>query len=71
VLGHLRGALHAAIKRVSPYQPGLADLRAAFSHHAAHVVNVVLEFFGSFFNGYKTIQIWYGLSHFLIEGEKI
>jgi hypothetical protein len=58
VLGHHRVALHVAIKRVSLYQPGSADHRAAFSHHAAQMLNVVLELFGSLFNGYKTIQIW-------------
>jgi hypothetical protein len=60
VLGHPRGALHVAVKRVSLYQSGSADLRAAFSHRAPYMFNMILEMLGSFFSGNKIIQIWYG-----------
>jgi hypothetical protein len=74
VLGHLRGALHIVVQRVTLYQPGPANLYtfyAAFSHHASYMFNMVLELFGSFFSGYKIIQIWYGSFHYLIEAEEI
>jgi hypothetical protein len=72
VLGLPRGALHAAIKRVSFYQPIPADLYtfdAAISHHASYMFNMVLELYSSFFGGYKIIQILYGSFHSLNKAE--
>ncbi len=74
MLGHLRGALHVAVKRVTLYQSGPADFQsfdAAFPHHASYMFNIELELFGSFFSGFKIIQIWYGSFHSLIEAEEI
>jgi len=74
VPGHLRAALGKAFQGSSPYQPGPADLHAfdaAFPHHASYMFNMVLELFGSFFCGYKIIQIRYGSFYSPIEAEKI
>jgi hypothetical protein len=60
VLSHLRGALHIDVKRVSLYQPVSAELPAAFSPQASFMFNMILELVGSFFSGYKIIQIWHG-----------
>jgi hypothetical protein len=60
VLGQLGSALHVPIQRRAPDQPGSADLDtfdAAFSHHASHVFDVVLELFGSLFCGDEPVQI--------------
>ena len=74
MLSHLRGVLKIAVKHVSLYQSGSADLQpftAAFSHHAPYMFNMILEILGSFFSGNKIIQIWTGSFHPLIKGGKV